>query len=631
MLGPNGAGKSAVLAGLNIFFRNSASSVTNVTTLIDEDFHQKNTRKPIQITLTFSDLPPSAQEDFKAYYRQGKLVVFARSEWNEAGQNAPVHQYGSRMVMEAFAPFFDAYDRGAKSEDLKSIYKDMKRRYGDLGDVTTKEKMRDALRSYEEAHPELCSLTDSSNQFYGWTSGSNLLRKYVQWVFVPAVKEASTEQQEGSKTALGQLLERTIRNEVDFEGPLEELKNSFAEKYKEVIQKEQSKLETIEQRLKDRLRQWTTTNSMLLLQWDYDPGKSVSVSQPVARLRIGEDKFIGDVARLGHGMQRALIVTLLQELASIEQEHAPKLLLGFEEPELYQHPPQAQHIAAVLEQLATQVKHNTQVLVTTHSPYFVSSKGFESVRMLRKDDADRFTVVRQATYRNICDRVKCALGEDPQLASPESLMAQVEQIMQPSQRELFFSPLPILVEGIEDVAFLSTYLHLSGQWETFRRIGCHFVIAEGKNALSRPLAIALALGIPCFVVIDSDAHETDPGKRNGNLRDNSCILNLCGLQGANPLPDQTLMDKNVVMWATEIDREVLKDIGEREWEEAESNVRKKQNLVEGVKRKNSILVTATLQELWNGSKKSECLLNACSYILSYAQEVRGLIFESPGT
>jgi len=44
-------------------------------------------------------------------------------------------------------------------------------------------------------------LLDDSAQFYGWTKGSNLLKKYIQWIYIPAVKDASTEQEEGSKTA----------------------------------------------------------------------------------------------------------------------------------------------------------------------------------------------------------------------------------------------------------------------------------------------------------------------------------------------------------------------------------------------------------------------------------------------
>ena len=60
LLGPNGAGKSTVLAALNVFFQ-EPSSTTDVTSLSAEDFHNENTKDPVEITVTFCDLPEQAQ------------------------------------------------------------------------------------------------------------------------------------------------------------------------------------------------------------------------------------------------------------------------------------------------------------------------------------------------------------------------------------------------------------------------------------------------------------------------------------------------------------------------------------------------------------------------------------------
>src|SRR5579862_1240448 len=105
--------------------------------------------------------------------------------------------------------------------------------------------------------------------------------------------------------------------------------------------------------MQKRLQEWASPNAILTLGWHYDENKSVVVNEPYARAAIGEDNFIGEVARLGHGMQRSFLVALLHELASLNADQGPTLLLGFEEPELYQHPPQAQHMCNVLESLAT--------------------------------------------------------------------------------------------------------------------------------------------------------------------------------------------------------------------------------------------------------------------------------------
>ena len=66
LVGPNGGGKSTVLCALNVFFRESENSSTDVVNLSAEDFHQKITDEPIRITVTFVDLNAQAQRISKA-------------------------------------------------------------------------------------------------------------------------------------------------------------------------------------------------------------------------------------------------------------------------------------------------------------------------------------------------------------------------------------------------------------------------------------------------------------------------------------------------------------------------------------------------------------------------------------
>lgn len=616
-VGSNGAGKSAILTALNVFFRNNASTATDVQNMTSEDFHHKNTTEPIRITVTFEDLSPEAQEDFKHYYRQGQLTVFSKAVWDPESEAADVRQYGVRLVVTQFASFFEAEAKATKVAALKEIYEGIKKDYPTLPDPGSKQAMIDALRSYEEDHPGECALLDDTNQFYGWSKGANLLSKYLQWVYIPAVKDASTEQEEGSNTALGQLLERTVRTKVSFNDPIAALKRKLEESYRKVIDQEQSTLAELATSIKTRLQSWANPGAELSLDWHYDPNKSLVVKEPVARVSIGEDGFIGEVPRLGHGMQRSFLLAILQELASADQEGSPTLLLGFEEPELYQHPPQAQHIAAVLEKLASAPERNTQVLVTTHSPYFVSAKGFESIRLVRKSREKRSSIVKAATYDAIEKRLADALGESP--GKPSALMATVGQIMQPSQRELFFTRVAILVEGVEDVAFISTHLQLTKKWDAFRENGCHFVVCGGKVSLSRPLAIACELDIRCFVVFDSDSDESKAADRKNNRRNNACILRLCGFTEADPLPSDDFWSDKLVMWHTNIFDGVKLDIGGAAWDSAEQTVRAENHYTTGVRRKNSLLISATLEKLNDEGKTSTRLTTLCDRILAFAQ------------
>lgn len=44
---------------------------------------------------------------------------------------------------------------------------------------------------------------------------------------------------------------------------------------------------------------------------------------------------------------------------------------------------------------------NTQVIVTTHSPYFVSGKGVESIRLVRWDDERDYSTVSHVTLEKL--------------------------------------------------------------------------------------------------------------------------------------------------------------------------------------------------------------------------------------
>ena len=60
LVGPGGAGKSSILTALRIFFRDTTGSPTDLLTLHQEDFYEKDTSKDIILTVTFTDLEPQA-------------------------------------------------------------------------------------------------------------------------------------------------------------------------------------------------------------------------------------------------------------------------------------------------------------------------------------------------------------------------------------------------------------------------------------------------------------------------------------------------------------------------------------------------------------------------------------------
>lgn len=609
LVGPNGSGKSTILTALNILFRNPVPSV-DVFKLAEEDFHKKDISNPVLITATFNELSKEAKNDLKAYVRHGELMISAKAVWDNNSNFAEVKQVGSRNVIKDFAKYFDKYE-DASAEDLRLLYNEIRQKYTNLPSLRSKADMHNALREYEEANPNLCEIIESNDQFYGWGRGVNKIEPHFSWAYIPAVKDPTEEQDETKNTTLGKLLQRTTRSKVNFEEEIKTLKENTNTIYKKMLESQRGVFQELQKTIQSTLRNWSHPGAIFRLIWHQDDAKSVTIAEPYARAKIGEGDFIGDLLRSGHGMQRSFIAALLQVLVTGSDEKQPTLLLGFEEPELYQHPPQAKHLATLLEGLS---QSDTQVLITTHSPYFISSKGYENIRMVSKDYKHNLTKVSHLTYSQLGEMLGSALNEAPQ--QPTQVLAAVEQIMRPSQCELFFSKVPILVEGTEDVGFISSYLHLIGRWNEFRQYGCHFIVCEGKTNMSRPLAIANGLGLQPFIIFDGDYDKEDDQRD----RDNMCLFNLCNTE-FNPKPDENFIKSNIVMLKTNFTDEMKNDVGEELWIKTVQECREKNGFPKAVNKKNPLLIAAIVEELHNKSISLELLEKISASILKHAKRV----------
>ena len=610
LVGPNGAGKSTVLTALNVFFRESENVQTDLNQLDEEDFHQKNTTDPIRITVTFTDLSEEAQQDFAGYFRQEKLIVSSEATFNHATSKAEVKQYGQRLGMLAFAPFFEALSSGKRVAELKEIYIGLKDTYTDLPPPGTKDKMVETLQDYESERPKLCELIPSEDQFYGFSKGANRLAKHVQWVYVPAVKDVTSEQSEARNSALGKLLARTVRSKTNFDETVKALRSEVQEQYQGLLDCNQDVLDEISTSLQNRLSEWAHPDARLRLQWKQDPEKSVRVEEPLAHILAGEGNFEGELARFGHGLQRSYLLALLQELAGTNTIGAPTLILACEEPELYQHPPQARHLADVLDNLS---RANSQVLVSTHNPLFVSGEGFEDVRMVRKNSDSPCSTVSYMSFEEIAEAVGGATGNHH--VKPEGALAKIHQVLQPSLNEMFFTQHLVLVEGLEDVAYLLACFSLLGQLEEYRRMGCHIVPVNGKSELLQPLVIAKHMGIPTYVVFDADADQQDRnGSRIKHEKDNQALLNLLGAESENTMPTAPIWGKGFTIWHSNIGAIIEADIGEDDWKSCQIKANHLYGLAGGLK-KNTLHIGATLAIAWERELRSSNLERLCSEIL----------------
>lgn len=604
LIGPNGSGKSTILSALNVFFFEDDGSIKRKGFLEAQDCSFGNTDKPIIITLTFTDLTKTEIEDFLGYYRNEKLVVQAVTKFNKADTEAEVKRYGAREVMEEFVPFFEAESNGVLVAELKEKYSEILKKYPefDLPPLGTKAQMIANLRNFEENNKDRCVLKESEDLFHGFTRGSHILNKYIQWIHVPAVKDITEEQVENKNTALEKLTKRLVSATVNLDNAISNLLEKTTTEYLAIIDKNKKDLEEVSNKISALIKIWASPRTDIKLEWKKDDS-SIRVDKPRAGITAIEQGFSGDLDKFGHGFQRSYFLALLQALAEIDDENSPKLILGCEEPELYQHPPQIRHLTETFEKLSD----SSQILITTHSPLMVTGKGFETIRMVHKK-GEGISKVKQTNFEKVAKEFKVLTKDKGSL--PEGFKARLHQDLQSHLNEMFFSNHVTFVEGLSDFSFINTYIRLLGLWEKFREFGCHIIPVGGKRELLRPMIICKDLGVPFYAIWDSDSK----GKRGED--ENRALFKFYGQNKV--FLDKHIVDKHFTAWEDDILEAFTDDVGKKKWDKSAKETKDTYNFI-GNFSKNSIFIGYVVHDLWEKGYQSKTLIDVCKKIIDHAE------------
>lgn len=534
IVGDNGVGKSTILFALNIFFRETRTTSTSATSLSLEDFHRKDSTEPIEISVVFSDITDVESLALKDYVRSNLLKVTARASADENGKVSVTH-HGERKGIVEFQEFFTAQSAADKTKVFDSLKAGSFPGLVIQGKASTETRTQ-ALHAYETAHPERCTFISSEDQFYGF-NGTGKLAPFIQWVYVPAVRDASEDDGDKKNSALGLLLDRTVKSAVDWSA-LDAIKQTALEGYGDAVGSQRPKLQQLSEGLTDALSRWGTGTTQLRVEFGSKNEDRVRVDPPTYELLSGSEDLLHSVSRLGHGMQRSFIMALLQMLASGGADNQPALILAIEEPELYQHPPQARHLAHML---ATGNAGATQTIVTTHSPMFVSGASFDRVKMIRKAD--------QSTIHSTCiDNLKPYIDGNRPLAT--LLMGRV--------CEIFFSRFVVLVEGLEDLAYIESVLALMGKQDEARRLGINLVPVGGKSSMVQAATICKELDIPYFAVFDRDLDPNLPDK--GEDIDCARLRNILGVSVPDSISPSHEFGTRYAAWHRDIQNAVVEDL-----------------------------------------------------------------------
>lgn len=535
-VGSNGAGKSTVLRAISQFFEGPNH-------LQQEDYFQRDTTVPIEIEITFRDLSKAEQDTFGKHIFENKLIVTRRYTYSD--EKSSGKYFGSTLRN----PEFDEYRRAEAVANRNAAYKALRdsEKYASLAVVRAKDAMDAELETWERNNPSLCSRSVSEVQFLGYAGvAKGTVARHTKFVLIPAVRDASAEASD-SKSPIHRLLDVVVSEALEANDALRALRIDTDNKFRSILSNgavpELSNLSTV---LTDTMATYYPEASVELT-WKQPGDLELPSLRPDVLLR--DEGFTAHVGAMGHGLQRAFVMTLLQHLAiglprtrppaaegtesapATESPDVATLIVGIEEPELYQHPTRQRHFSNLLRQLtSTGLKHSNvavQVVSATHSPSFVSIDYANEIRITRKEYANGTDVAHSAychvTNEEVDEKLRRA---DQETGVVEGFPAPLAVIprghhLSPELNEGFFAKGVVLCEGISDVAALLGQARLMSIDLTAADVAV--LPCGGKSNIDRPLRIFSDLKIPTYSVWDSDSSSLEKLKKDQTDKNKSAV------------------------------------------------------------------------------------------------------------
>ena len=357
LVGANGVGKSSFLNSLDLF-----QAVQPKIT--EDDFYNKDTKNDIEITITFTDLTDKAKTHFAKYVQNDELTVERILNFTE---NKPTSTYHGFPFQN---PDFIDIRKCASADAAKKEYEKLKENndYDKLPAYSSRAKAIEQLEEWESINPEECQRIRDDEQFFSFNkSASGYLGQYIKFLFVPAVRDASLDANEGRNSTLTELVNIVIREELMQKPEVQKLQNEFQEKYEQIFNNDNSKeISDLSKSLTKTLNSYVS-DAKINLSWN---PKNFELPLPPVNASLIEDGYKSTVDRTGHGLQRVFIMTMLQHLAELKENKTieslfdfPTLVLIIEEPELYQHPDRQRHLSKNFT-LNYQKRHNLKIHLT---------------------------------------------------------------------------------------------------------------------------------------------------------------------------------------------------------------------------------------------------------------------------
>lgn len=512
LIGANGSGKSSVLYALDWFFKGhtlTADDAYNDGSWTEDSEEER----VVEVTVTFSDLSEYDRSKLEKYGR-GTTAKFKRS-WRLGEAN-------SKIIGNAFqGPGFSKIRTASGIVNVRTAYRELRRNITQLPELSSrasKQQIEDALMNWESAPYNSYRLeeidTSEATHLFGF-SGQSVIEDCFRMVLVPAASDIVNEVAGAKKGSAIEGLIGALTSKASSaarETWIETHKAAIEELTTNVRGNIESAAAVQVKRVNARLSSFVPNASVKVTptipEWVPNPAANILTEVTI-------DGSTNDIAKQGHGIQRAVMIAMFQSLVPdyeliaathVRQEgeteeeassrldllisNLPVLFVAIEEPEIYQHPVRARSFARVLSELSEQI--NVQVMVATHSPYFVRPDQFASLRRFNMSSgAATVTNTTLTELANMANKTEDQVRKILEMRLPTTFS------------EGFFSDAVVLVEGDTDKIIIETLAEkLDCSLDTE---GISIVVTSGKDGIHIPKFLLASFNVPTYIVFDGDA------------------------------------------------------------------------------------------------------------------------------
>lgn len=512
LVGSNGSGKSTVLRALDFFFNPSTKKIS------EESFYQRDSALRIEVEALFSELNATEKETLASYLRRDGSFHVMRTASMEADADDGDEEGELKIKILAHyckpQPKIDWLNpANINSNSITEWWKEKEKlihggtSFADmLG--TVKPKVGDWKANAAEFADEHLTAEDYEDAWIPNPQGyAGVLKATLpHFELIPAVRDAADESKVTKTNPFGRLiyeiidtLDRDLRDEVDAK-----LRATTFKLNREGGKERAAKVAEVESTIQGFLAEMMPADLEIEFQ---APTVEVLLTTPKVYV---DDGFRGGIDGKGHGLQRAVIFSILRAYAKLvtQREGRAKrtLILGVEEPELYMHPTALRTIRQVLRTIA---EGDDQVLCSTHNPLIVDVAYFDEIIRFEAPDMEDGKIPVGASPKHhqlpVNALVKDLVARHEHLkgrVTAESIRERYSHAYTASRNEGFFAKRVMLVEGQTELYTFPIYA--SAMDCDLDSLGVAVVECGGKDQMDRFYRVFNELGIVCYPVFDYD-------------------------------------------------------------------------------------------------------------------------------